>query len=302
MTSQPSISVVVVSDYEAGHTKTWENERRILAALAQQDIAEHFEILLILNSEFRGAFLESGLEAIPDLQTIFVDESQSAKLKDYGVQKTASEYIAVLEADCIPCREWLRVLVDVLRSRKDISVVSGRTTYGQETMFKRSLSLTDRGFDDPGNSGLTLHVSNNGALYRRSVLKKFPFPDAITPFLSSRLRNHSMRKAGHRFYFERRAVMKHALGGWEFVRDLRRNRGYADMMYHGDTRFFAVPKLLLSRLNREVSNFKRLRARYLRLYDWPLTMLLMIFGRFLEAPGMLDAVYRRNEIRRSSYR
>jgi hypothetical protein len=44
--SSPSfaISVVVVSDYEGGE-KTWDDERRILEALAMQDIQEPFEVV-----------------------------------------------------------------------------------------------------------------------------------------------------------------------------------------------------------------------------------------------------------------
>ena len=302
MTSHPSVSIVVVSDYEECDKKTWKEERLILAALAQQDFEELLEIFLIQNNEFGEIVPDFLFEIIPGLKTVYSDECQSAKLKDYGVQKTTTEYVAVVEADCVPCREWVRVLVSVLRSKKNISVVSGRTTYGQDTMFKRSLSLTDRGFDDLGESGLTHVVSNNGALYRRSVLEQFAYPDAITPFLSARLRNQLMREAGHQFYFERRAVMEHAIGGWDFVRDFRRNSGYADLMGHGKIQYSAIPKLLCVRLVNEVRDFRRLGSQYLRWYDWPLAIFLLILARFLEVPGMFDAIYRRNNIPRSSYR
>ncbi len=291
-----------MSDFEPGGRKTWEHERRILAALARQDIEEHFDVLLVLDDEYREAFSAARFEVVPDLRIIFLDERQSTKLKDHGVYQTTSKYIAVLEADCVPCREWLRLLVHVLRTSKDISVVSGRTNYGDDTTLKRSLNLIDRGFDDLGDSGLTIRVSNNGALYRRSVLEQFPYPDAITPFLSSRLRNHSMRQAGHRFHFERRAVMEHALGGWNFIRDLRRNSGYADMMGHDRIRFSAIPKLLYKRWAHDVTICRRLGSQYLRPYDWPLTIFLLFFARFLEVPGMLDAISGRDRITKSSYR
>ena len=228
--SGQSISVVIVSDYERTSTRTWQDERLLLEALARQDIDEPFEVLLIMDSELRGSLPDSVLKIVPGLKTIFLNERKSSKLKDYGVKQATTEYVAVLEADCVPCLEWLRLLSHVLRTREDVSVVSGRTWYGQGTMLKRSLSLLDRGFDDLGQSGSTIHVSNNGALYRRAVLAQFPYPDAITPFYSAGLRNQSMVQAGHRFYFEREAVMRHAIGGWHFVKDFRRNSGYSAMM------------------------------------------------------------------------
>jgi len=66
-------------------------------------------------------------------------------------------------------------------------------------MWRRCLSLVDRAFDDFRRARLTPHVSNNGALYRRHVLERFPYPEAATPFLSSRLRNRAMYEAGHHF-------------------------------------------------------------------------------------------------------
>lgn len=302
MASQPSISVVVVSDYEESRLKTWKEERSILEGLARQDIEEPIEVFLVENIKASESVPDSILGAFPNLKILFSKESESARLKDYGVSKTTGEYVAILEADCIPCREWLRVLADVLRNRPDISVVSGRTTYGQDNIFKRCLSLIDRGFDDLGAPGLTSQISNNGALYRRSVLEKIPYPDAATPFLSSRLRNQSIRHAGYLFFFEPRAVMQHAIGGWDFVRDFRRNTGYADMMSNKKIQRSEVPKLLFWRLKREASDCMRLGFRYLRWYDWPLTIVLLLLARALEVPGMFDAIYGRGRIPGSSYR
>lgn len=301
MTS-PAISLVVVSDYEEGSLKTWKVERELLEALVNQDIEEPVEVCLVENKMFQASVPEDILRAYPNLKIFFSEELESAKLKDYGVSKTSGEYVAVLEADCVPCREWLRLLVAVLRERPDISVVSGRTSYGDDNAFKRSLSLIDRGFDDLGAAGITTFASNNGALYRHALLEQFTYPQSITPFLSSRLRKQVMRQSGHVFFFEPRAVMQHAIGGWDFVRDFRRNTGYADMMCHNKTSLTEIPKLLCARLRSEFSDCMRLGARYLRWYDWPLVLFFLLLARILEIPGMLDAVSRRARIPQSSYR
>jgi hypothetical protein len=75
------------------------------------------------------------------------------------------------------------------------------------------MNLLHRSWDDPGRSGATKEISNNGAIYRRTLLEKHPFPDAVTPFVSAAVRNKKIREAEHRFYFEREATMKHAIGG-----------------------------------------------------------------------------------------
>lgn len=296
------MSVVVVSDYEADEEKTWKDERCILEALASQDIGAPFDVILVENNSGGDSAPQELYRIFPRLQIIFTDESQSAKMKDEGVKRVQTEYVAVLEADCLPNREWLRTLHEALLRNKDFSIVSGRTTYGDETAYKRCLSVLDRSFDNLGRTGKTRHVSNNGALYRCSVLKDFPYPEAVTPFLSSRMRIQAMRASGHKFYFEPGAVMRHAIGGLNFIRDFRRNTGYADMMEHPHKKSSRIPRLLWGRFKRELSDCLRLGPVYLKWHDWPLLMLLLVIVPFFEIPGMLDAVRGEKSIPQSAYR
>lgn len=299
---QPSVSVIVVSDYEEDNQKFWHAERLILTALANQDFREPFEILLVENECFRDMVPPDLYEITPNLQISFSEETQSAKLKDSGVKATSSEFIAVLEADCIPSPGWLRFLVEDLRKDSSISAVSGKTFYGSSSVIERSLSLLDRGFDDLGYPGVTRYISNNGALYRRELIEQFPYPDAISPFVSARLRAESIRRAGHQFFFEPQAVMQHAIGGWEFMRDFRRNTGYADIVLSQKLQYSAISKLLLKRLRKEWSDCLRLGPKYLRWYDWPIALTLLVILRIFEIPGMLDAVRGKNHIPSTSYR
>jgi hypothetical protein len=296
------ISVVIVSDYEAESQKTWKDEKRILRFLAQQDLKESFEVILVENHKACSSIPDELYQIYPHIRIVFTDEDQSAKLKDNGVRQSTTEFIAVLEADCLPNPEWLSSLYSALKLNKDFAVASGRTTYGDETMYQRCLSLLDRSFDNPGQSGETLHISNNGALYRRSILVKFLYPEAITPFQSSRMRIKNLREAGHKFYFEPKAVMRHAIGGLDFIQDFRRNTGYADMMEHSLKKQSEIPKLLWKRFTDECSDSLRLGPRYLNWYDWPLLLFLSLVVPFLGIPGMLDAIHERENIPHSSYR
>lgn len=296
------LTVVVVSDYEASDEKTWEDEREALDALAAQDVAEDFRVILVENASARGSVPDDLAGRVPDLDVVFCDDERSAGMKDFGVGRASTELVAVMEADCLPDPGWLRVTAAALREHPEYAVVSGRTTYGDETSYRRCLSVLDRGFDDLGSAGETRHVSNNGALYRREVLARFPYPEAPTPFLSSRRRKEAMREAGHRFWFEPRAVTRHAIGGWGFMADFRRNTGFADAAQRGNPSLVDVPGLLWSRRVAEARHCARLAPRYLRWYDWPLLAALFLLAPALEVPGVLDAIRGRGRVPSSAYR
>jgi hypothetical protein len=296
------ISVVVVSDYEAESIKTWKDEIRILRFLAEQDLEEEFEVILVENHTACKSVPDELYQIFSRLRIVFSNESQSAKLKDDGVNHAKTDFIAVLEADCLPNSQWLSSLYSALKNNKDFAVASGRTSYGDATMYQRCLGLLDRSFDNPGRPGETIHISNNGALYRRAILEKFPYPDAISPFQSSRMRIKNLRDAGHKFYFEPKAVMQHAIGGIHFIRDFRRNTGYADMMGHSVKKFSGIPELVWRRFKDECSDSLRLGPQYLKWYDWPLLIFFSVIVPFLGIPGMRDAIKERENIPHSSYR
>ena len=182
------LDVMVVSDYESGAQKTWADERRILAALAAQDIGIPFRVILVENESARNCVPPDLTQIFPHITFVFCKEERSIKLKNTGVQYSQSEYVAVVEADCTPNKEWMRSLYEALRSNKEYSIASGRTTYGLQTPYSRCLSVLDRCFDDLGDCGPTPHASNNGAMYVRTVLERYPFPDTVSSFQACRLR------------------------------------------------------------------------------------------------------------------
>jgi hypothetical protein len=295
------LSVVIASDFVDDPRRLWRAERSLLEALARQDFREPFEVILVASERYRDEAPPDLAKICPRLRIVYSAETQSAKLKDFGVGWARAELVAVLDADCLPSRSWLRVLVDVLRQRPDVSAVSGRTNYGDETMYRRALSLVDRSFDDLGWPGVTHSVSNNAALYRRSLLVRFPYPAAVSPFTASRLREQAMRRAGHVFFFEPAAVVRHAIGGWNFIRDFRRHTGYSDMICHATRKLRSVPLLLWRRRRREGRDCLRLGSGYLRWHDWPLTAALLAAAPFLELPGILDALRERDAIPKTSF-
>lgn len=299
--SLPSFSVVVVSDFEPGE-KTWKDEIGMARMLARQDIGQSFPLIIVESEAHRATPVPAELTAtFPDVQVVYHASEASAELKDYGVSLCTTEWVAVLEADAAPDAGWLRALLEAAAAHPQYQVFSGRTHYGAETSWQRVLNLLDRSFDDPGRSGDTRHISNNGALYRTEVLRRFPYPSAQSPFLSSRLRNRQIFEAGHRAWFERGALTRHAIGGLGFVFEFRRHTGFSDIIVSGDPHLRRIPSCLLARVRYELGHIRRLHREYVRWYDWPLATALFCFIRFPEAAGMLTAV-RKGGFERTDYR
>ena len=300
---KPIVSIIIVSDFELTEQKTWHDEFEALKAFAAQDFDEPFELVVVENSRFSDDVPNVLRHIAPRTRFLFTDETQSAKLKDYGVRHTDTDLIAVIEADCTPNPAWLRTLVSVLREHPEVDVVSGRTWYGDQNAYRRCLNLLHRAFDDYGKPSPSGYISNNGALYRRPVLETFPYPEAITPFLSCRLRNRRIHEAGHTFYFHPDARMRHAIGRLAFLFDVHRNVGYADMMQApGGPAIKSIPRVLLRRTKREIADLRRVGRGYLKGSDRVLLALLMVTGRFFEIFGMMDAIARRGAIPNSAYR
>lgn len=299
----PAISVIVVSDFEASEHKTWKDEIGMAHALAVQDIGIPFEVIFVESDEFRDAPLPKELTALlPEARVIFRPATRSADLKDHGVTLAGSEWVAVLEADCLPEPGWLRLVATAAEQHPAMDVISGRTHYGDSTGYRRVMTLLDRTFNDTGVSREARFVSNNGALYRRSVLLAFPYPDAVNAFLSARRRNIAMHEKGHRFYYQRDALMRHAIGGLGFIVDQHKNYAYMEMKISGRTRLRDIPGMLGRLLWLDLRRYRWLGRLYLRWHDWPLALLMVLVVRVPEALGLYYAVKDVREIPNTAYR
>jgi hypothetical protein len=297
------LTVVVVSDFEASEHKTWLDELRMVEALARQDFESSFGVIIVESETHRGQAPPAALwEAFPDLQVVYAPGEASSQLKDFGVRHTSTPWVAVFEADSTPEPDWLRTLYDAARERPEFSIFSGRTHYGTGSSWRRVLNLLDRSFHDLGKSSETTRISNNNALYKTDVLKRFPYPDAGTPFLSARLRNKNILDSGERCFFERRALARHAVGGLRFVVDYRRNSGYSDAMMLKQRAWPSLPVLLWRRLRRSTRAAARVGTEYLRWYDWPLWVVMVVAVRVPEAVGFAEALRKVPVLRGSAYR
>jgi Glycosyl transferase family 2 len=295
----PRISVVIVSDYEPGE-KTWGDERSVVGAFLRDELGEPFEVVVTeaLGPTGKSSQVPAELAALaPQVRVHFEPGTRSSTLKDAALKHCRGELIAVVEADCLPERGWLKTLVAELDRNDKLDVVSGRTTYGLNTSLRRVASLLDRGHMERVFESPHVQVSNNGAVYRRHVLERFKYPDEANPFVSAELRRNAMRQANVVAGVQTQAVMRHAFGGWSFLADVRRNKGFqaARILLHFDSQAARRSKLTLAlralrrRIAEDWATVRAVGSTFLRWYDWPLLALVFLAVRVPEFFGALSA-------------
>jgi hypothetical protein len=303
---QLPVSLIVVSDYEAGG-KTWADERAAVSAFLADTNGAPAEIVIM---EAKGPDqVPPDIAALaPRVQVYFADTKRSAGLKDAGLAHCTQDLVAVIEADCLPEPGWLKLLYDGMRGDPALDAVSSLTTYGARTSLLRVMSLLDRGFiAEKDGRGRFMHVANNGALYRRHVLKRFPYPDDPSPFVSAELRLVEMQRAGIRIGLEPRARMRHAYGGPAFIADVRRNKGYQAariVMARGRpaTRVRLVMRTVGRNIRNDIAAISAASGYFLKWWDWPLLIAMMLVLRGPEIQGALKAGQPEAFAKTTSYR
>ena len=93
--------------------------------MAEQDFDGRYEILLCESTE--TAPPADLLAIVPDLRLVLAPTQSSYALKNAGVRAATADLVAILDADCVPERDWLRHLVAAFADRPRIAAVSGRT-------------------------------------------------------------------------------------------------------------------------------------------------------------------------------
>jgi hypothetical protein len=298
----PAVSVLVVSDYEGPHRKSWASERSVLRALAEQDFAEPFEVVLLEHDALRDSMPGDVISAFRGVRIEFCAATTSSALKDEGVRRAHGDVIAVLEADCTPAPQWLRSMTMALREHPEYAAISGKTVYPGQSVLARCLSLLDRSYLDPGGTGPTGSICNNNSILPRAVLRAYPYPPSPSPFLSAALRWHAMRTDGLRFFFESSAIVYHAFPGWSFIADMRRHSGYS-MGAQLDGSLPKVLRGLMQRLSWDWNRCWRLRRHYgVAWHEVPLAWALAIVARFHEFKGAQYARTGRNGVPATTYR
>jgi len=309
---RPAVSVIVVSDYNSAGERTWNDERTCLAALAAQDLTEPFEVIICEDEKYRAVFPDDLLSLVPGTRVIFSTNSGSYGLKNAGARVAVSPIVALLDADCKPDPDWLRIIVETLRARPEVAAVSGRTFYEGRGLDTRVLALLSRSYLDPGISGETSFVANNAGGFRREVFLAHPLPEELGAF-SSRIQSEAIRRDGCILWFEPGMRVVHEFEGWSMEADIRRNIGYGTIatrlaepqMPHASLirmGMLATPIVAAGKLLNSWSDCIRCGSAYgVRWFELPVAMGAAVIVNLMEIPGML-AAYRRGSIQETAYR
>jgi hypothetical protein len=293
------ISVVIVSDYAAAGARPWADEIACAEAFRRQDLAVPPEILVVAG---QGGASAPDPPLPPGVGFLRLPHATSTALRDAALPHVRGDLVAVVEADCLPAPDWLRLLAARLAASSECQAVSGRTTYGAGGSLLRIAALLDRGYVEQPAGGATRHVCSNGALYRRAFLARHRFPDEPNPFVATWLRNEAILAAGERLEVEPAAVMVHAHGGLAFARDLRRNVGFRDARDWGrGPGLRSILRVWRHRQRLERQDLRRLGRLRLRWWDWPLVPPLQLLRRLLELPG-IRAGLRGESLTKTGYR
>ncbi|TIT03564.1 MAG: glycosyltransferase family 2 protein [Mesorhizobium sp.] len=304
------VSLIIVSDYL---TSDGDAElRRSLCAYAQDTRGVPAEIVIMLpgdpGSEGGHASKNGHASAIeaelagkaaylcPSVIVATHDSDESSQLKDAALSYCRHDLVAVVEADCLPGPGWLAALYETVEKNPKLDAVSGRTSYGEESMMKRVMSLLDRGFIERRNTlGQIIHASNNGALYRQSVLERYRFEADHGPFVSSHLRQHAMLRDGVAMELAAQAVSIHAYEGLGFIWDVRRNKGFqfARMLLlrkkHRCSRLGLAVRAVATSFKENRQTAQAVGNEFCRWTDWPLFWAMMLLVRIPEFTGALAA-------------
>ena len=288
------VSVLMVSDSEGADHKTWEDEIKALEALAAQDFDESFDVVIVESAANQNKPLPDTLtSAFPDLTVLYTDTKKSPAMKDFGIAHCDTEWIVIIDSDCEAAPNWLRVMMTAADKNPGYDVFAGRTNYGEENSILRVFNLLDRSYGDFGRDGPTNYIPNNGALFRTSVIKQFPFPDMPSPFCSPRVRSTNLLKAGHRFYFVHDAVLHH---DWSrrFISDFRRQHGFGNLFAYDKQNAVTAVRALGGSMKNDIINIATKHRRYWRWYDWPLGIAMFFSVRPPEIYGIWECLQKKD--------
>jgi glycosyltransferase involved in cell wall biosynthesis len=313
MNNMPSnLSVIVVSDYAAGEEKSWEDLRRALRAWVNQEGMPAEEFILVESSRFKGQIPNDVLGLIPNMTILYIDAESSYELKNLAAEAATGDWLAIVDADCIPQRSWLQVLRGAIAEHPDVAAVSAKTMYPGRSRMERVLGLLSRSYLDPGRSGLTRFISGNAACFRRDVYRRHPLPTGIGAF-ASRIQSEAFLRDGATLLFDPELVVVHDFEGWPMEKDIRRNHGYCTVITRlRDDRLpyarlvragvMAIPLIVAGKTLDSVRDCLRCYRQYnVKTYELPLALALTVVTHLLEIPGML-AAYRSHTMGATSYR
>jgi len=131
--ARPDISVVVPFQNSAAHI-----ERCVAALLAQDLPADRYELILVGNNSTDHS--EAIASAFAGIRILREPKPGAYAARNRGVAEARGEMVVFTDADCAPCRSWLRCHAEAM-SLPHVDVVLGSRNPGRSTMPLRLMTL-----------------------------------------------------------------------------------------------------------------------------------------------------------------
>jgi len=306
------LSVIIVSDYAAGEDKSWDDLRRALRAWEDQEGAPADEFILVESTRFEDQIPSDVSQIVSDMKILYVQADSSYELKNHAAEVATGDWLAMVDADCIPQRSWLKVLRATIDKHPEVAAISAKTLYPCRSRMERVLCLLSRSYLDPGHPGPTRCIATNAACYRRECYQRHPLPIGLGAF-ASRIQSEALLREGERFWFEPEMTVIHDFEGWRMECDIRRNHGHGTVTtrlvdphlpHAGIIRLGAVsiPLIVAGKTVDSIYDCLRCFRQYgVKAYELPLALALALVTHFLEIPGML-AAYRGRTVGSTAFR
>jgi hypothetical protein len=283
-----------------------------LAAWVNQEGPPPDEFILVESVRFKGQIPRDVSEMIPNMTILYIDAESSYALKNRAAETATSDWLAIVDADCVPQRSWLKVLRAAIAEHPDVAAVSGKTMYPGRSRMERILGLLSRSYLDPGCCGPTRFISGNAACFRREKYGRHPLPVGLGAF-ASRIQSEAFLRNRETLLFDPELVVVHDFEGWPMERDIRFNHGYSTVITRlRDNRlpyarlvrigFLAIPFIVMGKTFEGLWDCLRCYRHYnVRTHELPLALALTVVTHVLEIPGMV-AAYRGQPIGGTAFR
>ncbi len=302
MDARPAATILLFAEYGGRTAEDAPQLGATLEALAAQDFAQPFEVLLVDATPGGAPVPPAAARALPGLRVLRVERDGARAPLDLAVAEARSEAVFLLDADCTPVPGWLAAGMAALDAHPDAVAVSGLTVYPGTSFRNRVLGALSRSFVDPGGPGRTRFITPNNALLRRAALLRHPQPAIEPRALAARLQMEAIRRAGGGLYFEPAMRVAHRFAGWPMERRIRRSVGYRalrvrqldpDVAHAWIARLgvASIPLVLAARTLDSFRDCLRAGRHYgLRRREMPAAFAMAVVVHLLELGGMAQAL------------
>jgi rhamnosyltransferase len=281
----------------------------VLQEVLRQKTSWLFEILVVDSGSSDGTL--DVVTKYPTVQLIQISPSDfgHGKTRNFAVEKTSGEFIAMITQDALPINEhWLAELVAVIEQDSLIAGVFGRhIAHSDASLYvKNELEQHFMGFlaqpivelDDPtrykndvGYRQYRYFFSDNNALIRKEVWKRIPYPEV--DFAEDQAWARLIIEAGYRKAYAHDAIVAHS-HNYGLIERLQRSFDEAYALqrlfgYGGEKSLVNAVKSFLAITRRDakiaIKSKLNLKSNNTSLVRMPIENFMRMFGAYLGANG-----------------